>query len=193
MSTSPVPLLVGVIVFLTATVATAAPISYNVNQIIGLGSVVGTIETNGSFGTLTQSDIVGFDLVVSGPGASVELTQADSVVRTTGSDFGASASNLFFDYSGASGYLLFQQSSFGTGMKYYCNASVFDTCFEGASAVPEAFNNASAQVEPRTGNQVIASAAGMVPEPASWTLMIGGFGMVGGCMRRRSTAIGVAP
>ena len=189
-------LLTGVIVAATVSVAgttaTAATITYSVNQTIGLGSVVGTIQTNGSFGLLTQADVVGFDLVVSGPGASVELTQTDSVVRTMGSNFGASASQLFFDYSGASGYLLFQQGSFGTGMKYYCSASVFDTCFQGASAVPEAFNSASAQVEPRTGNQVIGSVAGMVPEPASWALMIGGFGMVGACMRRRSAEIGVA-
>ena len=30
--------------------------------------------------------------------------------------------------------------------------------------------------------------AGAVPEPASWALMIGGFGLVGGTMRRRRTA-----
>jgi len=34
-------------------------------------------------------------------------------------------------------------------------------------------------------NVVLADAAA-VPEPASWALMIGGFGMVGGAMRRRS-------
>jgi hypothetical protein len=30
---------------------------------------------------------------------------------------------------------------------------------------------------------------GAVPEPASWAMMIGGFGMVGAAMRRRRTAI----
>lgn len=30
------------------------------------------------------------------------------------------------------------------------------------------------------------AAAGAVPEPASWAMMIGGFGLVGGAMRRRS-------
>lgn len=36
--------------------------------------------------------------------------------------------------------------------------------------------------------------AGAVPEPATWTMMIGGFGMVGGAMRRRrvSTKVSVA-
>jgi hypothetical protein len=34
-----------------------------------------------------------------------------------------------------------------------------------------------------------AIAAGYVPEPASWALMIGGFGLVGGAMRRRSVKV----
>jgi hypothetical protein len=32
-------------------------------------------------------------------------------------------------------------------------------------------------------------ASGAVPEPASWAMMLGGFGLVGGAMRRRKTAI----
>jgi PEP-CTERM motif len=31
--------------------------------------------------------------------------------------------------------------------------------------------------------------AGVVPEPANWALMIAGFGLVGGAMRRRSTSV----
>ena len=34
----------------------------------------------------------------------------------------------------------------------------------------------------------IASVSGAVPEPASWALMIGGFGLVGGALRRRRSA-----
>lgn len=36
------------------------------------------------------------------------------------------------------------------------------------------------------GNFRISSAAGAVPEPATWALMLGGFGLVGASMRRRS-------
>ena len=32
-------------------------------------------------------------------------------------------------------------------------------------------------------------ASGAVPEPASWAMMLGGFGLVGGAMRRRKTAV----
>ena len=71
-------------------------------------------------------------------------------------------------------------------MKYFCNASVADTCFQGASAIPESFNSVSAQVEARIGSQIIASVAGTVPEPASWALMVSGFGLVGASLRRRA-------
>jgi hypothetical protein len=166
--------------------AAAAPITYKVNQVIGLGSVVGTIQTNGTVGSLAGTDVLGFDLVVSGPGASVELTQADSVVVGQGSNFSATASNLFFDYSGASGYLLFQQGSFGTGLKYYCNSSVLGTCFQGASAIPEAYNSLSAAVEARLGSQIIGSA---VPEPASWAMIAMGFALVGAVARRKPVTV----
>lgn len=39
------------------------------------------------------------------------------------------------------------------------------------------------------GNFRISSVAGAVPEPASWALMIAGFGMTGAAMRRRASAL----
>lgn len=168
----------------SASLATAAPITYNVNQTIGLGSVVGSIQTNGAIGDLSQSDILGFMLTVTGPGASVQLSEIDSIVREEGSNLSASATDLFFDFSGASGFLLFQKDQFGTGMKYYCNSSVNNDCFQGASAISESFNSMSAQVEGRVGMQVIAS-VGMVPEPRTWAMMLLGFGMIGAGMRYR--------
>jgi len=37
-----------------------------------------------------------------------------------------------------------------------------------------------------------ADASGAVPEPASWAMMVGGFGLVGGAMRRRSRTLATA-
>lgn len=172
----------------SGSVATAAPITYNVNQTIGLGSVVGTIQTNGTIGDLSQSDILGFMLTVTGPGASVQLSEIDSIVREDGNNLSATASDLLFDFSGAPGLLLFQKDQFGTGMKYFCNASVTGTCFQGASAIPESFNSISAQVEARAGRQIIAS-VGMVPEPGTWAMMLLGFGMISAGMRYRRTRV----
>lgn len=40
--------------------------------------------------------------------------------------------------------------------------------------------------------QLSANATGAVPEPATWAMMIAGFGMIGGTMRRRSVKIAFA-
>ena len=37
-----------------------------------------------------------------------------------------------------------------------------------------------------------ASQVAAVPEPASWALMLGGFGMIGGVMRRRKVTFAAA-
>ena len=38
-------------------------------------------------------------------------------------------------------------------------------------------------------DNVSVTGSGAVPEPASWAMMLGGFGLVGGAMRRRSAAV----
>lgn len=40
-----------------------------------------------------------------------------------------------------------------------------------------------------SGNGFAIAGSGAVPEPATWALMIGGFGMIGAAMRRRPTAV----
>ncbi len=165
----------------------AAPITYNVNQTIGGGSVVGTIQTDGTTGVLNAGNFLAWNLTLNGLlGATFDITNADSVVKVEGNDTTATATSIFFNYDGAdNGYLLFQQQLF-SGQKYWCNATSSNDCFQGASVVPEAFNSLSAQNEPRQGNQVIATAV-PVPEPASLALFgaaVAGMGLV----RRRSSA-----
>jgi hypothetical protein len=50
--------------------------------------------------------------------------------------------------------------------------------------------SASAVAGTFTGTATFA--AGAVPEPASWAMMIGGFGLIGGAMRRRRTHLQMA-
>src|SRR5271156_2041718 len=66
----------------------ADPISYDVNLPVGVGSIVGQIQTSGNIGTLSQSDILGWNLTVNGNGASTVLTSAggQSVFLLVGHD-----------------------------------------------------------------------------------------------------------
>jgi hypothetical protein len=50
---------------------------------------------------------------------------------------------------------------------------------------PDQLGNGKAQI---TGNFVLSNVGGAVPEPASWAMMITGFGLAGATLRRRRTA-----
>jgi hypothetical protein len=149
----------------------AAPIAYEFNQTIGVGGVVGTIQTDGTIGVLGAGNFLAWDLTLNGNGASYHITDADSDVKVEGASATATATDIFFDYSGGVGdFLLFQQGLF-SGMHYWCNAASEGTCFQGATVAPEAFDSPSVQVDPRSGNQIIATAAAAVPEPTSLALL----------------------
>jgi hypothetical protein len=49
--------------------------------------------------------------------------------------------------------------------------------------------NADAISDSGTRSVVFSFSGGAVPEPASWAMFIGGFGLIGGAMRRRKVAI----
>lgn len=173
---------------------TADAAVYTVNQTIGLGSVTGSLTTNGTIGALSASDFTAWDLLLTGAGGvTYSISQANSSVVAIGGSVTATNDNIFFNYSsGANDYLLFQDGLF-TGMRYWCNASTSSDCLQGASVVPQSFNSPSAQFEARRGTIAIATVSA-VPEPATWALMLAGFAMVGAAVRyrRRKLAVGYA-
>ncbi len=157
----------------------ASPITYDIDQTIGEGSVTGTIQTDGATGILSSTDIIGWNLELNGVGASFNLTNSNSGVFVSGSDVTATATDLLFNYSGTdNGHLLFQVS-FGDGFNYYCDSPSLTTlCLQGASVVPQFFTDLSAQFASLTGNQIIATVpSSAVPEPAAAALL--GSGLLG--------------
>jgi len=52
--------------------------------------------------------------------------------------------------------------------------------------------NVNGYLVPGTNSAAFTLLSGSVPEPASWALMLGGFGLVGGAMRRRRASVSFA-
>ena len=166
-------------------VAHADTITYDMNLVVGGGSVVGTITTDGAIGTLTTSDIVGFDLVVDIPGAtSFELKPgAPAAGQVTGTDLTSTASGLFYDFTDGTAInrLLF----IGLSSDFACFSAQSHNCQGAGTGIVlnsgQPPNNIFVSTA-ETSNTEIATVSASAPEPASLTLLatglIGGVGLV---------------
>jgi hypothetical protein len=171
-----------------AAVSPANATVYNVNRTIDGGSVVGTITTDDATGTIAPSDFIAWDLVLTGVGATTTITNNDpgATVWGSGVDITADATNVSFNFSGSDGGFLVFQDGMGSGNSYWCVNSTNGACSASESVVPQNFTDPSARFATLSGNQVIASAAGAAPEPATWALMLVGFAGLGYAGLRQS-------
>ncbi len=146
---------------------------YTVNLVMGAGGVVGTITTDGTVGLLGASDILAWNLTVTGNGgvtyhldnvdglSGVEVGNNSSYLDPTlgNADLTADATNIYFNFSGTDGgYFGFQTLPFYTGKQYFsCGSSNNQDSAQGLGAVPILYNDPSSIFEPETGTQIIAS------------------------------------
>jgi hypothetical protein len=174
---------------LALTAVSADAITYVANRAVGTGSVDLSISTDGTLGALDVGNITDWSITVSEGGDSFTLNPGNSGQLINGGVF-ASATDLVFDFSG-SNFWLIQTPGTGSGQPFWCVQG--NGCFDFAGpgeGVLASFDDFTFTRSDYQGQVVIASAgAGGIPEPATWALMIAGFGLVGAAVRRRAAAI----
>lgn len=177
---------------LSATFADAT--TYVASRTVGNGSVDLSITTDGTLGVLSGGNITDWTIkLTQGAGSFTlfgPLSGSNSTNLINGSAFSATATQLLFDYGAElNSFALFQAPNVGSGQTFWCVQT--NGCFDFAGPAEGLLTTTSFGDKTSSGYegvQVIASAGG-VPEPATWALMITGFGMAGSALRRRRTAV----
>ncbi len=163
---------------LGALSAMGGPITYNVNNAVGGGSISGTIETDGTSGILGSSNILDWNLLLNdGTGTFTNkgpLSGNNSQLYFTATtNLTATATQLLFDFSGPVGGVMFQNPNTGSAVNYWCMQVGGAVCVGGSFVGEGVYVSTTLQTTGFEGNQVIGTAAGAgsVPEPASLSLM----------------------
>lgn len=187
------------ILLATPLAALSADITYYVDESVSSGSVVGTIETDGTIGVLNSTDVLAWDLTLRAPnldgGTGQVLTQFNGAF-SDGGGFGATATHLVFNYGGTSGqYFIFQG---GSDSDYWCGADIGGISCNGETDPAETIGfskvggrNAQVLSEAGVGLKSIASA---VPAPTTVAMLSCGLlalGLVTMRKRHRSPAAAV--
>ncbi len=147
--------------------------------------------TGGSVLTSDQSfadipeGVFGGTFLASGPSAGQPATLVfNQAVNLFGFLIGSPDSYNLLTITSTTGTYTFTPASLGlptTGNQNLSRYVNFRSTMSGERILSATFDNVPAVNAFETAN----FAAGAVPEPAAWAMMIGGFGMVGGAMRRR--------
>jgi hypothetical protein len=162
----------------------------------GSGSVGSTgtynlsVTTDGALGSLSDSDITDFTIMITDSHGSLTLTPLNAGVEI-GGGLSATSTDLLFDFS-SSGYALFQNPAPGSSENFLCFAG--QICGSSSGAINLLVGNdfpGGVSTTAMSGNVVIASVAGAVPEPATWALMLVGFGGIAFALRRRKAVSAV--
>jgi len=183
------------------TVLRATDITYTLDMAVGPGSVMGTITTDGTIGTLSAADILDWNLILNdGTDPSVTLSGPlsgnNSDYLLIGTDLTANATQLLYNFSGTevTSILLFETSALGLSGPFLCynNSSGTYACtgITGLSSVSldTIGGGAHTVFTASTGDDVIGNVAA-APEPNSFALLLAGIGLVLGMRKRKARGL----
>lgn len=151
---------------------------------VGGGSLQLSISTDDTIGILADSNITDWSLTMTNGGGTITLDRGNSQLAVlSGMSLSATASDLLFDF-GLNGLFAISFSS-NVSQHYFCvdAAGAGISCNAMRPSMNIGVNYIRSMSQPR-GNYVLGSVAGVVPEPATWAMLILGFLGIGSAMRR---------
>lgn len=160
-------------------------ITYTGSFNAGAGSANYTFTTDGTLGAINERNLLSYSISLQDSSGTVVLTQANSSKFNFAMT--ATAENLNVRRNGTSGGVYIASYALTGGVFdgalniNFLNGTflqILSNSYRGVLTGDFATNLAF--VPP-----VINPSVSAVPEPASWAMMIGGFGLVGGAARRR--------
>ncbi len=169
-----------------AGATSAHAITYTGSHAVGPGSVNISITTDGTLGVLSSANVTAWSFTMTNAGGTETInTGNSSFTFLSGNAFQATAADIVFDYT-AIGHM--QWDNFNQlGNEAYCldTPGAAFTCIGAPPGETIVVNGTLNEVD-RAGRFVLGTAGAVVPEPASWALMISGFGLIGAAARRRT-------
>lgn len=166
------------------------------------GAAGGCVDLQGSTGETSRLELPSFSFAANtlytfSFDLSGDQRNADDDLWVVGVNFDSSNTYNYFRLGGAFGdFDVFQGAPTGgsstggvlatsSGFQHY---SIGFNLQNAGTATFYIGSDTAGNAGPLLDNVLVESSAAVVPEPATWAMMIAGFGLVGGMMRRRTLA-----